>query len=224
MKTDGIHRYFQLVEERPDLFAPSEPIPLCLEEGAMRAFAQQTGRAMGVVYDNSPHWWVLADLCLGRNGPYSYGRVVYCDPRSNGCAALIRRSGTGEFGLLTVFRHGCRALSLEIPRGFRDKADRTAQENVRREVSEELGVSPEDCLVSSLGAVRADAGLSAGLVQVFLVELDRDAAIIPEREEGIRAFQWYSQQDLRRAIRTGQITDGFTLSAYALYAAQQENG
>lgn len=151
MKTDGIRRYFQLVEERPELFAPSELIPLCLEEEAMRTFARQSGRAMGVVYDNSPHWWVLADLCLGKGGPYSYGRVVYCDPRSNGCAALIRRSGTGEFGLLTVFRHGCRALSLEIPRGFRDKADRTAQENVRREVAEELGVAPEDCLISPWG-------------------------------------------------------------------------
>lgn len=221
MDYDGIRHYFQLVQERPELFAPSRLVPLCLDEAAMCTFAQQTGRAMGMVYDNSPHWWVLADLCLGKNGPYSYGRVVYCDPASNGCAALIRRGGTGEFGLLTVFRHGCRALSLEIPRGFRETQDRTARENVLREVTEELGVSPASCRVTPLGSVRADAGLSAGLVQVFLAELDRKASIRPQKEEGLRAFRWYTEDALRQAIRTGQITDGFTLSACALYWASR---
>lgn len=218
---DPITRYLQLTKERPELFASSDLIPLCLDEGEIRAFAARTGKPMGIVYDNSPYWLTLADLCIGEKDFYSYGRVVYCGP-TNGAAVLIRRRNQEAFGLLRIFRHGCRAISLEIPRGFHEQPGLTAEETVRRELAEEIGVSTEDCRITRLGQIRADAGLSSGTAEIFLAEIDESAQILCGTGEGIQGFVWYSDAVLRQAIRDGTITDGFTLSAYALYQARRE--
>ena len=95
---DTISTYFQLVQERPELFEQSALIPLILDENEMRAFSDTSGKTMGLVYDNSPFYLVLADLCSGKNGLYSYGRVVYCNSKSSGCVAVPRCGG--KFGLL----------------------------------------------------------------------------------------------------------------------------
>lgn len=217
---DSITRYLRLTQERPELFAPSDLLPLCLDEGEIRAFAVRTGRPMGIVYDNSPYWMVLADLCIGAAGFYAYGRVVYCGP-TNGSVALVRRRDREAFGLLHIFRHGSRAMSLETPRGFHERPGLTAEENMRWELAEELGLAPEACRVTRLGQVRADAGLCGGAAEVFLVEIEENAEIVCGTGEGIRAFAWYPEAALRQAIRDGTVTDGFTLSAYALYQAGQ---
>lgn len=216
---DSISRYLRLTRERPELFTPSESLPLCLDEGELRAFSARTGRPMGLVYDNSPFWLVLSDLCVGAEGCYPYGRVVYCGP-TGGSVALVRRRDRNAFGLLRVFRHGCRAMSLEIPRGFHELPELTPEENVRRELSQELGIPPATCQVTRLGQVRADAGLSNGAAVVFLADLDEAVELVPGTGEGIQGFDWYPEAALRQAIRDGAITDGFTLSAYALYQAQ----
>lgn len=218
---DDIARYLRLTKERPELFTHSDLLPLCLDEKELRAFAARTGRPMGIVYDNSPFWLVLADLCTSAKGFYSYGRVVYCGP-TNGSVALVRRRDRETFGLLRVFRHGCRAMSLEIPRGFHELPGLTPEENVRRELSQELGIPPETCQVTRLGQVRADAGLSGGAATVFLADIDENTKIVPGTGEGIQCFEWYSEAELRQAIWEGRITDGFTLSAYALYQTRPE--
>ena len=210
---DTISTYFQLVQERPELFEQSALIPLILDENEMRAFSDTSGKTMGLVYDNSPFYLVLADLCSGKNGLYSYGRVVYCNPKSSGCVAVPRCGG--KFGLLRIFRHAARQWSLEFPRGFAEDRFLTAEENVRKELAEEIGLSEGDCEVTYLGDVMADSGLSNGNAQIFLAEILPTADISLSEEEGIAGFQWIGEEQFRQMIREGEITDGFTLSAYA---------
>ena len=82
---DAIDRYLQLADQRPELFRPSEQIPLCLDEEILRGYTASTGRPVGVVYDNLPYYLVLADLCVRESGElYTYARVIYPHSQSNG--------------------------------------------------------------------------------------------------------------------------------------------
>ena len=204
---DGIHAYFQLVRERPDLFRQSERVPLILEEGAMRAFARSQHREMGLVYDNRPYYMLLADLCGSAGREFAYCRVVYPQQGSNGVVVIARRED--RFALLSIFRHGTRRESLEFCRGFADPGA-SPEENVRREVREELG--GEVLSLSCLGEVQADSGLCSGSVQVYTAEVGPCARM---DTEGIHGLRWVTEPELRQLIADGAITDSFTLSAYA---------
>lgn len=210
---DTISAYFQLIEERPDLFEQSDMLPLILDESKIRTFSSKTGKPMGIVYDNSPFYLVLADLCQNATGLYRYARVISCNPNSGGCVAIPRWREL--YGLLRIFRHAPRRWSIEFPRGFAENSNLTAAENVKKEISEELQISEEACQIRFLGEIRPDTGLSNGKVQLFLADLISETPIIPVKDEGIAGISWISEKTLRKMIYTGEITDGFTLSAYA---------
>lgn len=214
MNQDAISAYIRLAAHRPELFAPSGRIPLLLDEDRMRAFSAETGKAMGLVYDNRPYFMVLADLCRNGTTEYSYARVVYPEAGSSGAVAVPARRG--EFCLLRIYRHAPRTECLEFPRGFAEKG-LTPEENIRRELAEELGA--QVTAVRQIGSVRADTGLSAGRAQVFLAEID-EAAVSPGYE-GIRDCIWLTEKELEEKIAGGEIEDGFTLSAWTLYQCRK---
>ena len=210
---DSISAYFEFVKERPELFTQSSSIPLVLDEGRMRAFSQQSGRPMGIVYHNKGFYRVVADLCeSGRE--YSYARVIYEQP-TNGAVALPYCNG--RFGLLRNFRHTSRMELLELPRGFAKKG-LTPEENIREELAEEMNAQVTGLV--RLGSVRADTGLAAGYADVFLAEVA--SARVQVGHEGIRELIWLEEKELYRMIAAGEITDGFTLSALSLYRAWKE--
>ena len=215
VNTDPIEAYFELAERQPRLFAQSERVPLIMDKKEMRAFSEEKALPMGVVFNNEPYYYVVADLCSGKRGLYRYSRVIYCNPDSNGVIAVPVCGG--KFGLITHYRHAPRLESIEFPRGFSEKEGLTPAETVCKELSEELGVGQAQCYVRPLGSVRADGGLSAGLAQVFFAEISADASIRICEEEGISRFLWVDEPQLQSMIRGGLITDGFTLSAYAIY-------
>lgn len=215
LSAEPISAYFELSALRAELFTPSKKIPLVMDEEQMRKFSQEKKLAMGVVFNNFPYYYVVADLCRGSKGLYRYSRVIYCNEKSNGVVAVVvcgRR-----FGLITKFHHVTRSSCIEFPRGFSEKPGLSPQENICREVSEELGIREDQCRVRYLGEVRADTGLAAGKAQVYAAEIPDDCPIVPEEEEGIYGFDWVDEDTLRSMIKSGEITDGFTLSGYALY-------
>ncbi len=211
---DSITHYMYLMRQRPELFVQSTHIPLCLEEKTLRAFAACSGKPVGVVYDNSPYYMVLADLCVGASGRlYTYARVVYPHSDSNG-VVVIPRMGE-RFGLLSIFRHPPRAESGgEFPRGFAENL--TPAENAIKELWEEIGARvPPESLVY-LGDIQSDTGLSAGRVQVFLARVEM-ATVPTDNGEGIHGLHWLTEDELRARISDGTLTDGLTLAAYSRY-------
>ena len=212
---DRIQKYMELVQARPELFLQSELIPLVLDESEMRSFEASSGKPMGVVYDNSPYYMVLADLCRGKKGCFSYARVVSCNPKSAGTVAIPYCQG--HFGLISIFRHGPRKKMLEFPRGFAELPGLTLEENMRKELSEELGITPDNCTIVSIGHIVADSGLVSASARVFLAEFDSLPETVLSGEEGITKFQWFTEAQFRKMIAKDMITDGFTLSAFAKY-------
>lgn len=148
-KPDSVAAYFALAQQRPDLFTPSSQIPLVMDPDRMRAFSAETGRPMGLVYDNRPYFMVLADLCTSGTRSYAYARVVYPQAGTNGAVAVPFRDG--KFGLLRIFRHAPRTECLEFPRGFACPG-LTPEENIRKELAEEMGAQIK--AVRFLGHVR----------------------------------------------------------------------
>lgn len=211
---DAITQYLQLAAQRPELFRPSEQIPLCLDENTLRSFSSSTGAPLGVVYDNSPYYLVVADLCVRSDGAlYPYARVIYPYQDSNGVVVIPCRDG--RFGLLSIFRHPPRKESGgEFPRGFAE--DLSPAENGVKELREELGVQLSPDQLEYLGEIQPDSGLSAGTVQVFCAHIS-ETAIPADNGEGIHGIRWVTPQVMAQEVADGTITDGITLAAYLKY-------
>lgn len=211
---DAITQYLQLAAQRPELFRPSEQIPLCLDENTLRSFSSSTGAPLGIVYDNSPYYLVVADLCVRSDGAlYPYARVIYPYRDSNGVVVIPCRDG--RFGLLSIFRHPPRKESGgEFPRGFAE--DLSPAENGVKELQEELGVQLSPDQLEYLGEIQPDSGLSAGTVQVFCAHIG-ETSIPADNGEGIHGIRWVTPQEMAQEIADGTITDGITLAAYLKY-------
>lgn len=211
---DAITQYLQLAAQRPELFRPSEQIPLCLDENTLRSFSRSTGAPLGIVYDNSPYYLVVADLCVRSNGVlYPYARVIYPYRDSNGVVVIPCRDG--RFGLLSIFRHPPRKESGgEFPRGFAENL--SPAENGVKELREELGVQLSPDQLEYLGEIQPDSGLSAGTVQVFCAHIS-ETAIPADNGEGIHGIRWVTPQEMAQEVADGTITDGITLAAYLKY-------
>lgn len=211
---DAITQYLQLAAQRPELFRPSEQIPLCLDENTLRNFSSSTGAPLGIVYDNSPYYLVVEDLCVRSDGAlYPYARVIYPYRDSNGVVVIPCRDG--RFGLLSIFRHPPRKESGgEFPRGFAEGL--SPAENGVKELREELGVQLSPDQLEYLGEIQPDSGLSAGTVQVFCAHIS-ETAIPADNGEGIHGIRWVTPQEMAQEVADGTITDGITLAAYLKY-------
>lgn len=216
---EEIEGYFRLTEERPELFVQSPLVPLCLDRHTMLEFVRQTGRRVGLVFDNRIYYQVLADL-IGGERPYVYARIIYPQRRSNGTVIVpvhTDEQGVRRFGVLQVFRHSLRDLSGgEFPRGFLAPG-LSPEENARKELGEEFGVQPGQIrAMTLLGETRSDTGLSAGQVQIYLAELEGEVPRGTLAHEGIVGSFWLREEELRARLASGQILDGLTQSAYLL--------
>lgn len=220
-----IEGYFALAARRPELFAPSERFPLKLDRRAMLTFWEETGRPVGLVFDNRDYYQVVADL-IDAPKPYAYARVLYPDAKGNGTVIvprLLRPEGEPLFGLLHIFRHTIRRMAGgEFPRGFQAPGI-TPEENAAKELNEEFGVPAGQLIrLTWLGETRADTGLSSGQVQIYLADLTGSLPQPAVGEEGIAGAEWIGQNELLRRIRDGVILDGMTQTAMLLYALHEK--
>lgn len=215
---DTITHYLHLAAQRPELFRPSEQIPLCLDEETLRRFSTVTGTPVGVVYDNSPYYFVVADLCIREGGTlYTYARVIFPHSDSNG--VVVIPCWNGRLGLLSIFRHPPRMESGgEFPRGFAE--DLSPAKNGVKELWEELGIRVSPDALEFLGEIQPDTGLSAGKIQVFCVQVGQ-VTIPPDNVEGIHGVRWSTPQELAKEVANGTITDGITLAAYLQYLCRK---
>ncbi len=227
MHTDPIEAYFELLEKRPDLFVEAPLLPvICTDRIKMSEFMKNTGKKLGIVYDNYPFFYVVADLCV-KGTPdqpfyYSYARIVYPDVQSNGTVTIPYCNG--KFGLISSYRHAPRQnTGWEFPRGFFDERAMTPLLNAHKELWEEMGIQPNEILKTTyLGDVRADAGLSSGKVQIYLTEIILPKQIVLETEEGIGTYRWVSYEEVAEMIQKEEIMDGFTLSALVKFMVSRQ--
>lgn len=116
----------------------------------------------------------------------------------------------GQVLLIRHFRHATRTWHVEIPRGF-GKKGLSSEENARRELEEEIEATISRLV--SLGPIYPDAAASTECDELFYAEVESYGSV--ESQEAIAELLPTPVPEFERMIRDNEITDGFTLAAYA---------
>ena len=205
-------RYIRLMRERPSLFSQSDELRIITDEKSVREFCEKNGIAVGVVYE-SPYSLLVVDLVTDKSGrAFTYERLVPANPGAVVCMPVY----DGKFVLLRQFRHAIRTEQYAFPRGFGEPGI-SSEDNLKKELAEEIGARVLD--LTYLGKTVADSGMLGNFVDVYCCNVTE-----PEFKpgyEGIRQLCTVDADVFERMIASGEINDGFTLSAYALYSAHQ---
>lgn len=200
--------YKQLMEERSELFSQSHELSIVTDIERICEFEAESGRTIGVIY-KSPYSMLVVDCVHSKNGKlFCYERIV---PASTGIAVVGIPVYEGKFVLLKQFRHSMRDFQYAFPRGYGEEGF-SADENVKKELSEELGAEVLNC--TYIGNVISDSGRSGEKVSIFLCDITEPKLL--QGYEGIDSLVMLSPEQLRQWISDGRINDGYTLSAYAL--------
>lgn len=205
--------YEQLRKDRPEEFVENPYFPIVTDSKIIEKYVQETGKKIGVVYASDYHLLVV-DLIQNKNGTlFSYERLL---PTVKRGAVVALTKYKNKFVLLKQYRHSLHDYQYAFPRGFGEK-DISIEENVKKELREELGAVVKDC--SHLGVVVADSGVAGNPVDVYECEL----STVEEKKghEGIESVCFLSEDEMRSWVQEGKIQDGFTLSAWAMYFSKK---
>ena len=116
--------------------------------------------------------------------------------------------------MIRKFRHEERNWTWEFPRGFGEPG-LSAEENARKELLEEIGVEP--MRMELLTEVKEEKGGTC----VYYAELSPKHQIKLDEGEGLGEFRWVTFAELDEFVKKGQLSDWFSLWAYALFKSKQ---
>ena len=172
---------------------------------------------IGVLYED-PYILVVRDAVdFGLYGRRAYFRVLKAS--AGAAAAVLPMLPDGRVALVRHFRHSTRQWHWEIPRGF-GTTDHSGEQTATRELAEELGVTARE--LALLGMLDTDSGMSVSGDEIYLARLD-EIPPAPSAEavaEGIDEIRLVTAAELEEMVTTGELTDSFTLAAYAFARAR----
>ncbi|MDQ4025719.1 MAG: NUDIX hydrolase [Actinomycetota bacterium] len=218
----GLARYMELVRLRPELFAnpphggfrillTRDEIAAAEAEAAARLDERGLPREwsrVGIAFEDE-YFLLLRDAVTfpdGRRGTYI--RAVGHGGGPAGVAILPVHES--KVLLVRHFRHATRSPHLEIPRGFWVEG-LTGPAVARKELEEELAIA--ECRLTSLGRIHSDTGLTSHMVELFAATVATPGRA--NLAEAIEEVVPVGVAELERLIRDDEITDSFTVAAYA---------
>ena len=218
---ESLSKYLAFAHAHPDLFKnPAHGgFSIVLDKREIREVEARTAELLGssqgsadwphvgIAFED-PYLILLRDAVRFPSGSLgTYIRTISPHPERLGVAILP----VYDRAVLLVrhFRHATRNWHLEIPRGF--GAGSGKEENARRELSEEIGAVASRLF--DLGISYPNTGISSEHVALFYADVSVYGQ--GEAEEAIAEIVPTPMSHLERMIRDCEITDGFTLAAYA---------
>lgn len=208
------YKAFQKQQKNSSIFRTSSVYTIADVEDSQTVHAlirteEDTGCKFGEVY-KSIYNRVIVDPIKADNGSFfGYERIL---PTVELAGVVIVPKYEEKFVLLRQYRHALREEEFSFPRGCSESDSVSAEQDVERELEEELGCKAKS--ISYLGNITPDSGLQAKKVATYLVEVDDIQKQIGH--EGIQDVILLSEEEMRVWIRQGKICDGFTLGAYLL--------
>ena len=198
---------------RPKEFKSDNMLDIETDIEKVQSFIEKTGKRIGVLYE-SPFHILVVDLVTDRSGrQFAYERLLKKSTKS-GVVTIAKCEK--KFVLIKQFRHAIRDYQYSFVRGFAED-DLSIEENAVKELTEELGANVVSC--KRVGNVIADSGICGASVCILACELDK--INFDFGHEGICEYVLMSDKELKSAIASGKITDGFTLAAWALLNSQE---
>jgi len=202
METDAaLVAYNDFREAHPEFFIN---LPGAAFEIVSDLALQRTAGA-GLIYRDS--YVILLRVAVRfRNG--FVGPYIRMIPAAGQGGAAVLPVIDGDIVLVLHERHATRQRHWEIPRGFAAQGE-TPEETARREAMEEIDISEPEII--DIGSVHPDTGASNVHTRLYLARLTGVGHV--EANEGIDALKQVTIDELDAMLRTGQITDSFTLAA-----------
>lgn len=218
-------RYQALVAGDPALFANEgrRPIQILTDAEEIRRAREAVASRLreaghpeewarpGLHYEDE-YFRVLRDPVRFASGKLGmYVRIIPpAAAQGSAGAAILPILGNDKIVLLNHYRHATRQWHLEIPRGFAEPGE-TCEAAARRELQEEIG--SDDATWSPLGQVHTNTGLTSDFAHLFLARVNAwdPAKAKNEEAEGLEI----PLAQFRSKIASGEITDSFTVAAWA---------
>lgn len=215
-------RYEAVRRQWPDLFEnpPNAAFTILFESHLMAAAEAEEATRLGcrdlpsswshtgVVYED-PYVIVVRDAVRHPDG--HLGTYVRMLPASGAAGSVVLPLLDGQIVLLRHFRHATRDWHLEVPRGF-GEAGMSGIDQARLELREEIGVEVDADALINLGKFHTNTGLATDCVELFMVEIDELGT--PQTKEGISDIEIHSPHQVAEFIRTGAISDSFTIGVF----------
>ena len=183
-------------------------------------FLSGVDEPLPIVFENK-YVTIVEDPVMFPSGKQgSYLRIFETGDLAGQRGVVVLPRAQGKFYLVKIFRHATRSWHLELPRGFADPGC-TSEENARREIKEELGVSVID--LTKVGSVCPNSGMAVSKVDIILAELEEEPNLEKAdlETEAILSYQRFDAEELWTLIQSGGIDDGFTLSALMLASCKE---
>lgn len=200
--------YLKLMEVRPESFKDGI-LKIITDDAAIDSYYEKTGKRLGVVYESEFHL-MLVDLVEDRVGKsFSYERLL---PKVASGAVVIVPIINGKYVMVEQFRHALRKNMLAFPRGYGEEG-LSSEENLKKELKEELGCD-NVTNIKYLGKVIADSGILGNSIDAYLCDISK--AEEKKGYEGIVGLKFLDKDELSKAVKNGDIEDGYTLSAITL--------
>lgn len=216
---DRISEYLDFARERPELFdSPPGAVRILLDPEQIREVEAMVSRRLaaqglpvegarvGIVF-RDPWFYVVRDAVEFPDGSRrTHARSIN---RTGNGAAVLPVLG-GRIVLTRQFRHAVRRWMLEIPRGAIEPGQ-SPEDAARAEVAEEIG--GEIAAIVPMCFVHGSTNLYFNGAHLFFAQIDRVGE--PQISEGIVSIVQLSVSEFESLLLGGQITDSFTIAAYA---------
>jgi ADP-ribose pyrophosphatase len=129
--------------------------------------------------------------------------------------AVILAVQNDNFIFVRVKRPAHNTELIEAPRGYGEINEKN-EECALREFFEETGYKINKHDITKLGEVRPNSAILSSVITIFLATVSENQKIYTFDKE-ISELVYIPVQNIKKVISTGQITDGFTLSALAMF-------
>jgi len=141
----------------------------------------------------------------------------YIEEKNSDNGAVILPVVDEQILLVQVFRPAHGRFFLELPRGYGQPGE-SSLDAALRELSEETGylARPED--LSCLGSTRPNSAILTSCIDIYLARLSPEQQVWNPEDE-VEELHYYSIAQIPRLMAYGEIQDGFTMAAMALYWA-----
>ncbi len=209
-----ISRYFDLVEEHPQLFRQRRRRKLILDRTDLERWSSQNNIQVGVLAE-TPFFLFLNDLVrIDDREPHTYSRLISKKSLAGQNSVVVLPIIRSNLVILvSQERHATGEQMLELPRGFAEPGQNETVQAVE-ELATETGYKGTPVF---LGTSYTDTGATDNKVSFYLIEVTERGDSKPEVTEDIDKIIEMPLREVRDQVGAGRILDGYTIQAIAMY-------